>query len=68
VDTKPTNRAIALILLGLRKLDTHLNACNSIILVEIKEDGTRVYDTRGIHVGNSFVINTPQRKTRQELD
>jgi hypothetical protein len=67
-DTESTNRAIASILPGLRKLDTHPNARDSTIPVEIKEDGTRVYDTRGIHVGNGFVIDTPRRKTRQELD
>ena len=49
-------------------LKAHPNARDSTIPVEIKEDGTRVYDTRGIHVGNSFVIDTPRRKTRQELD
>jgi Retrotransposon gag protein/Zinc knuckle len=67
-DTESTNRAIASILPGLRKLDTHPNARDSTIPVEIKEDGTRVYDTRGIHVGDGFVTDTPQRKTRQELD
>jgi hypothetical protein len=45
-------------------LKAYLNTCDSTILVKIKEDRTRVYDTRGIHVGNGFVIDTPRRKTR----
>ena len=51
-----------------KELKAYLNAYNSTILVKIKEDRTQVYNTRGIHIGDSFVINTPRRKTRQELD
>jgi hypothetical protein len=56
--TKSTNYAITLILLELCKLNTHLNAYNSTILVKINKDRIRVYNIRGIYIGNSFIINT----------
>src|SRR5690242_7355193 len=36
------------------------NARDSLIPIKIEEDGTRVYNTRGIHVGNHFMIDSPQ--------
>jgi hypothetical protein len=43
------------------------NARDSTIPVRIEEDGTWVYNTSGTHVGDGFVIDTPRRRTRQEL-
>ena len=38
----------------------YLNARNSLILIKIKEDRTRVYNTCSIYIGNYFIINSLQ--------